>query len=218
MIKWLTAFLAGSILAFGSIALANPNDTKATIASRYGDYRLVIDLDNQIWTKDEWLTKGMKRARASAFMYSYSSQGLNVQMEVMYDKDQADAYVRIQRFTPDMAIKIKDFKRYFPEVYPLLVGAKAEAFTTNNELSRNFKEEASPVSLGIAITENPVKSKSSYYTVVAFNIQDEGRYIKDSKWINEDTYIKEFVIEQTLRMDVENNLDRNWYPIKNYFK
>lgn len=218
MKKWLTLLLAGTILATNAITFANLDDTKPTIAAKYGDYRLVIDTDNQPWTKEEWDTKGYQRAKASSYMHSYQTNGLRVQLEVMYDSIKPDSYVRAQRFTPDMAIRVKDFKAYFPEVYALLVSPKAEAFATYRELTRNFQEQKSPVTMGVVIQALPAPGKSSKYTLVAFNIQDEGRFIKDQKFINEDTYIREFTIEQILRFDTGENLGKDWAYMKNYFK
>lgn len=218
MKKWLTFILAGMILATNAIAFANLNDTRATIAAKYGDYRLVLDTDNQPWTKEEWDTKGYQRAKASSYMHSYQVNGLRIQMEVMYDSNKPGAFVRAQRFTPDMAIKVKDFKTYFPEVYTLLVSPKAESFTTNKDLSRNFQEDKSPVSMGVVVQELPAPGKGSVYTLVAFNIQDEGRLIKDPKYINQDTYVREFTIEQTYKLDTSENLGKDWTYIKNYFK
>lgn len=217
MKKWLMFLLAGTILAANAIAFANLDDTKTTIAAKYGDYRLVIDTDNQPWTKEEWDTKGYQRAKASSYMHSYQTNGLRVQVEVMYDSSKPNSYVKAQRFTPDMAIKVKDFKTYFPEVYPLLVGPKADAFTTYKLLSRNFQEEKSPVSMGIVI-HSPAPGKSNVYPLFAFNIQEEGRLIKEPKFINEDTYIREFTIETAYRLDVNENLGNDWAYLKNYFK
>jgi hypothetical protein len=217
MKKWLTVLLAGAILATNAVAFANLDDTRATIASKYGDYRLVIDTDNQPWTKDEWDTKGVQRAKASAYMHSYLTNGLRVQVEVMYDSTKPDSFVRAQRFTPDMAIKVKDFKTYFPEIYPLLVGPKTEAIATYKDITRNFQEQKSPVTMGIVL-RTPAPGKGNYYTLIAFNIQDEGRFVKDAKYITDDTYIREFTIEKVLRIDVDENLGRDWDYINNYFK
>lgn len=218
MKKWFTVILAGTILAANAVAFANLDDTKATMAAKYGDYRLVIDTDNQPWTKGEWDTKGYQRAKASSYMYSYLANGLRVQLETMYDSNKPNSYVRAQRFTPDMAIRVKDFKAYFPEIYPLLVDPKAEAFATSKEITRNFQEVKSPVTMGIVVQSLPAPGKGRVYTLIAFNIQDEGRFIKDSKYINEDTYIREFTIEQVLRSDVSENLGVSWTYMKNYFK
>ena len=208
------------LLTISSMAFANLNDTKATMETQYGDYRLIIDTDNQLWTKTDWEAKGYKKAKAASYMYSFTRQGLRVQMEVLYDKDKPDSLVRTQRFTPDMAIKVKDFKLYFPEVYMMITAPKAQVFATYNPLSRHFQDVESPVRLGVLIKELADGKTGFYYPLLAFNIQDEGRLIKDSNLINEDTYIREFTIERTYRTTVHNAMDSSkpeWRIIKSYF-
>jgi hypothetical protein len=138
-------------------------------------------------------------------------------MEVMYANNKPDAKVVAQRFTPNMPITIKELKLYFPEVYALTKAPKANFFATYNSLSRNFQEGQSPVSMGVLIRE---LSDGNYYSLIAFNIQDEGRLIKEIEYINEDTYIREFTIERASRTTVHDNMDTSnpdWKPIKNYF-
>jgi len=213
------AMLVFSLLVvISSVAFANLNDNRATIQTQYGDYRLLIDSDNQLWTKADWEANGYKKAKAGSYMYSFSRQGLGVQMEVLYDNNKPDSLVRTQRFTPDTAIKLKDFKLYFPEVYTLITAPKAQVFTTHTLLSRHFQEPESPISMGVLVKE--LVAGGSYYPLVAFNIQDEGRLIKDSKFITEDTYIREFTIERTSRTtvnDAMNSSKPDWQIIKNYF-
>lgn len=220
MKKWMIALGTALLLQAGT-ALANPDDTRSSITARYGDYRLVIDSDNQTWTKEEWLNKGMKRAKPSAYMHGFTTNGLHVQMEVSYLNANPDALVSVQRFTPDMAIRIKDFKQYFPEVYALLVSPKAHAFTTYSSLSKNFLEPVSPVTMGILVEQPSAPARTSACPLIAFNIQDEGRFIKDPSWINSDIYIREFVITSIYRNSVKDHFDQNtgdWADLKNYFK
>jgi hypothetical protein len=202
------------------MAFASLNDNKAAMQTQYGDYRLIIDSDNQLWTKAEWETKGYKKAKAASYMHSFSRQGLRIQMEVLYDNDKPDSLVRIQRFTPDMAIKLKDFKAYFPEVYTLITDPKAQVFATHNSLSRHFQELQSPVRMGVLIKELLGGKNGSYYSLLAFNIQDQGRLVKDIDLIDEDTYIREFTIERTYRTTVHDAMDSGkpeWKIIKNHF-
>jgi hypothetical protein len=201
-----------------SVAFASLDDNKISIQQQYGDYRLVIDTDNQLWTKADWEVKGFQRAKASAYHYSFSRQGLGVQMEVMFANDKPDAQVVAQRFTPDMPITIKDFKLYFPEVYALMQTPKARTIATYNGLSHNFQEQQSPVAMGVVVRE--LSKKGSYYPLIAFNIQDQGRLIKDIAYIDENTYIREFTIERASQTTVHEALDTSrpsWYSIKNYF-
>lgn len=217
----IVAMLVFSLLmVVSSVAFANLGATKASTEKDYGDYRLIIDADNQLWTKADWEAKGQKRATAASYMHSFTRQGLRIQMEVLYDSDRPDALVRIQRFTPDMAIKIKDFKLYFPEIYAMITSPKAEVFATYSPLSRQFQELQSPTRMGIVIKELIDTKNSVYYPLLAFNIQDEGRLIKDIDFIDENTYIREFTIERTTRTTVHDAMDSSrpdWKRIKNYF-
>lgn len=217
----IVALLVFSLLVVvSSVAFANLNDTRATTEQQYGDYRLLIDSDNQLWTKADWETKGYKRAKAAAYMYSFSRQGLRIQMEVLYNNDKPDAVVHTQRFTPDMAIKLKDFKLYFPEVYALITAPKAQVFGTNNLLSRHFQELQSPVRMGVIVKELVDGKNGVYYPLVAFNVQDEGRLVKDMDFIDENTYIREFTIERASQTKVHDAMDSSkpdWKIIKSHF-
>lgn len=220
MRKLVAMLIFSLIVIISSVAFANLNNNKVAIQTQYGDYRLIIDSDNQLWTKADWEAKGYKKAKAASYMYSFSRQGLRIQMEALYDSDKPDALVRTQRFTPDMAIQLKDFKHYFPEVYMMITAPKAQIFATYNPLSRHFQEIESPVRMGVVIKELADGKNGSYYPLLAFNIQDEGRLIKDSNLINEDTYIKEFTIERTYRTTVHDAMDSNnpeWKIIKSHF-
>lgn len=220
MRKIVAVFVFSLLVAASSVAFANLNDNRATTEKQYGDYRLLIDSDNQLWTKADWEAKGNKRAKAASYMYSFSRQGLRIQMEALYDTDKPDPLVRTQRFTPDAAIKVKDFKLYFPEIYALITAPKAQVFATNNSLSRHFQEQQSPVRMGVIIKELVDMRNDVYYPLLAFNVQDEGRLIKDMDFIDENTYIREFTIERAYRSTVHDAMDSSrpdWKIIKNYF-
>ncbi len=214
MKKIITGTLAALMLTSG-IAFANLDDTKESISSRYGDCRLVIDTDNQIWSKAEWESKGMQRAKAASYMHSFTRNSLRTQMEVMYTNE---GVVRAQRFTPDTAIKIKDFKTYYPEIAQLLGSPQAVAFASYKPLTSQFQEAQSPVTMGVVVKTSPAGHKGSYYTLLAFNIQDEGRLIKDSKFIDPETGIREFTIERVYRTSANDALDSgDWQRIQNFF-
>lgn len=218
MKKLALATLLAVITATSSTAFASLDDTKQSIASQYGECRMVIDTDNQLWPNSEWDQKGRQRAKAAAYTYSFSRQGQSIQLEVVYTNDKPDAVVVAQRFTPSMAIKVKDFKKYFPEVYQLIKSQKAEAFASYNPVTRHFQEQQSPVTMGVVVKAQPAAHKGSYYTVMAFNIQEEGRLIKDAKFIDDNTYIREFTIERVLRSSVSESMESlDWQPIKNFF-
>ncbi|WP_378954988.1 hypothetical protein [Pelosinus sp. sgz500959] len=220
MKKSIATLVLSLLLMMSSVAFANLNDNKASMQTQYGDYRLVIDSDNQLWTKADWEGKGYKKAKAASYMYSFTRQGLRTQMEVLYNGDQPDSAVLIQRFTPDTGIQLKEFKLYFPEVYALIKSPKAQTFATYHSLSRQFQELQSPVKMGVVVKDLVDNKKVAFYSLIAFNIQDEGRLIKDINLINEDTYIKEFTIERVSRTVVRDSLESNkpeWQSIKNYF-
>lgn len=220
MRKIVTALVFSLLVLISSVAFANLNDNRGATEQQYGEYRLLIDSDNQLWTKADWETKGYKRAKAASYMHSFSRQGLRIQMEALYDNDKPNAVVRTQRFTPDMAIKMKDFKLYFPEIYAIIKAPKAQVFATNSSLSHHFQELQSPVRMGVIIKELAEVKNDVYYPLLAFNIQDEGRLIKDMDFIDGDTYIREFTIERAYRSTVHDAMDSNkpdWKIIKSHF-
>ena len=116
-----------------------------------------------------------------------------------------------------MPFQIKDFKKMFPEIYVLLDTPQTVVFTTYKELSRNLMEKNSPVTLGVAVKKDPSPERKDHFTLMAFNVQDEGRLIKDPKFIDENTYIREFTIERTYLATLKDNLNEDWKPAKNYF-
>ncbi|MEG6586952.1 hypothetical protein [Dendrosporobacter sp. 1207_IL3150] len=214
MRKIITGTLAALMLT-SSVAFANLDDNKETIDAKYGEYRLIVDTDNQIWAKAEWETKGAQRAKPASYMHSFTRADMRTQMEVTFAKD---GMVRAQRFTPDMAIKIKDFKKYYPEVYTLIKSPKAEAFASYKTVTNQFQESQSPVTMGVIVKEMPQGIKGAYYSLLVFNIQDDGRLVKDGKFITEDTSIREFTIERVFRSSASNALDSgDWQLIKNFF-
>lgn len=217
MRKIIAMLVFSMLLMLSSVAFASLDDNRTSIQEQYGDYRLLIDSDNQLWTKADWEAKGSRKAKASSYHYSFNRHGIGVQMEVMYASSKPDAKVVAQRFTPNMPITVKEFKLYFPEVYALMQTPKANTFATYKSLSRNFQENQSPVSMGVLVRE---LTNGNYYTLLAFNVQDEGRLIKEIEYVNEDTYIREFTIERASRTTVHDNMDTSkpeWQPIKNYF-
>lgn len=199
-------------------ALANLGDNRASMASQYGEYRLVIDKDGKLWTKADWEAGGYAKTKANAYVYYFTRNGLKFQMEVQYDGTSPESMVKVQRITPDSEIKIAEFKGYFPEIYPLIADPKAQAFITGRQLTRNFQSVGSPISLGV-VTSGPAAAKGAYDTLFAFNIQGEGKLIEDPNDINKDVYIQEFTIEQTIPGKGEEGAiaRRFWKFIKNPF-
>lgn len=138
-------------------------------------------------------------------------------MDVKYESDKPGAFVRMQRFTPDMPFQIKDFQTMFPEIFPLVSSPQTVVFATYKELTRNLAEKNSPVTLGVAVRKELGAERKGYFALLAFNVQDEGRLIKDPKYIDENTYIREFTIERTYLSVLKDNLHGDWKEIKNYF-
>lgn len=217
MKKMILAGLALCILLTGTPAFAGLGDTRETIGQQYGDYRLVIDTDNQPWTKEQWEKSGYKKAQADTFTYRFRRDDIGIGMDVKYEGDKPGSFVRMQRFTPDMPFQIKDFQKMFPELYPLVSSADSVAFASYKELSRNLMEKNSPVSMGVAVKTDLGGSRKGYFTLLAFNVQDEGRLIKDAKYIDANTYIREFTIERTYLSVLKDNLNGEWQEIRNFF-
>lgn len=220
MRRIITMLIFSVLVMTSSAAFAGLDDTKITIEQQYGDYRLIIDSDNQLWTKTDWEVKGKKRAKAASYLYTFKRQGLGIQMDVLYESDKAGAFVRTQRFTPDAPIKVRELKLYFPEVYALVTLPKAQVFATYKPLSRHFQELESPVRMGVLVKELSDPKKGSYYPLLTFNVQDEGRLVNNIEYLNEDTYIREFTIERTSRTIVHSAMESSkpeWQIIKNNF-
>lgn len=214
--KKLVALCVFALLVLSvSQAFANLDDNRASMAVKYGDYRLVIDKSGHLWTKADWEGGGSAKAKAGAYVYYFTRNGLSMQMEVQYEGDKPDSRVTIQRITPGSGIQIKEFKDYFPEVYTLTVDPKAQVFTTKKELTRNFKAKRSSVTLGVFLSGIPA-GKTPLSTLMAFNVEGQGELITDPKSINKDSYIQEFTVERVIPMenDETGGADRNWQTIK----
>jgi hypothetical protein len=219
MKKWVAICVFVFLIVSASQVFANLDDNRASMAARYGDYRLVVDKDGHLWTKADWESGGAVKSKvgAGAYVYYFTRNGMNMQMEVQYESSKPEARVTIQRITPDSSIQIKDFKDYFPEVYSLTVDPKAQVFTTRRELTRNFQPLHSPITLGVYISGSA--AKLGWGTLIAFNVQGQGQLIDNSKDINKDTYIQEFNIERLIQRPDEESGDRgrSWQTIKSPF-
>jgi len=212
-----SVLLTGLFLLMAAPAQANLEDTRESIAQNYGDYRLIIDSDNQPWTKEQWDKSGHKKAQADTYTYRFRRADIGIGMDVKYESDKPGSFVRMQRITPDIPIQIKDFKTMFPEIYPLVSSPKTAVFATFKELTRNLMEKNSPVTLGAAVRKELGATRKDYFTLLSFNVQDEGRLIKDPKYIDANTYIREFTIERTYLSVLRDNLHGDWKEIKNFF-
>lgn len=203
-----------------SLASAALTDNKASIARLYGEYRMVTDTDNQLWDRAEWESVGYKKTKAGGYMHYFDRAGMAIQTEVNYDGDKPDSYVKAQRFTPVGIFRIKDLKTYLPEIYDLVTSPKAEVFTTNDQVTRQFREDRSPLTIGVLVRQ-PLAQNKALYTLVAFNVKDEGRLLKDAKFVTRDLYIQEIAIQRFYRVDLEDQTGTvmNWDWMKtNIFK
>ena len=218
--KFAILLLAGMLVSLLQVntASANLNDTRATIAARYGDYRLVLDKDHQLWTRDEWEKKGIHRAEPLTYEYAFERQGIDFRMEVSYAGKDPQALVTAQRFTPAWPFKVKELKKYLPEIYDLISSPKAVIFATKSQLTQSFQEIPSPVTLGVVIEDNPVPNNHKIFTLLSFCVRDEGRLIKEIPYLDREAEIREIVLERAFRADVKDNLDSSWVRIPNLFQ
>ncbi|HWR38257.1 MAG TPA: hypothetical protein VN611_02040 [Patescibacteria group bacterium] len=206
------------VLMVPGMAAANLGDTRDNIREQYGEYRMVYGFYNQLYTREAWEEKKLG-LREGTYRHIFTRLDLPVTLDVDYESRQPDALVRQQRFVLGKAIAVKDFKKYFPEIYQALTGPSAKTFATKEKLSELLSDEASPVTLGVVTKQFANGDKKGYYMLVAFNIMDEGRLVKDIKYIDGNTQITEFIIEQTTRYTVTDLLtDKGkWKAITNYF-
>lgn len=213
------AFAVLLLMNFQATVSANLDDTKESIKSRYGDYGPVIDVANKLWTKADWDARNTREA--ATYRHVFGRQGIRVTMDVEYESSRPDAKVTMQRFQLDLPIAVKDFKKYFPEIYQDITGRDTQVFATSELLTRNFNETASPITLGI-VTKGPYLGKAAqFYGVWAFNISDGGRLVKDMQYIDQDTLITEFVVERKDPFVVKDLLGQGkgkWKAMENYFQ
>ncbi len=201
-------------------AFAAVGDSRSDTAALYGEYRIVIDDDNQLWTKLDWETSGHKYAKEATLWHQFWRNEQGFQMVVAYESNKPDAVVQIQRFTPQNAFRVSEMKTLFPEIQELLTQPNTVIFATDQQITKHFFESKPEVILGAVIKEAPTADRQSYYTLISFNVVQEGRVIKKAEQINQDTLIREFVMERVLKSDVEDKLQgrSEWTAIPNHFK
>lgn len=202
MKKLVALILFVFLLGCSGQAFAALTDTRAAIEKDYGGYRMVVDTDSQLWTREEWEAKGHLRAVANVYMYYFDRAGMAIQMDVSYDSDSPTAPVKAQRITPSSAIRIKDLRKYLPEVYQLVTSPQAAVFTSNSQVTRNLSDDRSPLTLGV-IVKQTVKARGTWYTLVSMNVKDEGRLVKQAKFVNRDLFIQELCIERFHQSDLD---------------
>jgi uncharacterized protein YuzE len=120
----LLLFLAG-ILSFTltSIAFAEIGNSKSQIEQRYGDYTLVQDGFNRIWTQNEW--KSALHSGAKAYGYMTTVKEMNATIWIEYNEQNQ---VVKETIIMDGSIKIRDFQNYFSELYTTITAADSSVF------------------------------------------------------------------------------------------
>ncbi|MDU4961506.1 MAG: hypothetical protein E6X17_12720 [Sporomusaceae bacterium] len=203
-----------------STAFAAVGDSRSDTAALYGEYRIVIDSDNQMWTKLDWEQSGNRYAKEATLWHQFWRNGQGFQMVVAYETAKADSVVQIQRFTPQNSFKLSEMKALFPEIHQLLLSPDTVIFATDDRITAHFVESKPEITLGAVIKEAPTSDRQGYYTLISFNIVQEGRVVKNANQINADTLIREFVMERVAKSDVDGKLQSrgDWTQITNYFK
>jgi hypothetical protein len=199
-------------------ALAAPGDTREKMAGLYGEYRLVNDTEGKLWSRADWESSKAKRGGPESYVYFFARLDTRMTTVAAYDKRGGD-HVALQHFSFDTPISVGKFKEYFPEVYALITDTKAKVFIINSdELNSKFLEEKNTISFGVVV-EKEVAKETGYYTVMSFNIRDNGRLVKDAQYIDGNTAILEFIMEKFPASDARDKLyiAETWKPVKNYF-
>jgi hypothetical protein len=201
-------------------AFAAVGDSRSDTAALYGEYRIVVDADNQLWTKLDWEESGHKYAKEATLWHQFWRNEQGFQMVAAYETDKPDSVIQIQRFTPQTPFKLSELKVLFPEVQKLLMLPKTVIFATDQQITSHFVETKPEIILGAVLKEAPTANWQAYYTLISFNVVQEGRVIKNTEQINADTLIREFVMERVAKADIEDKLQERsgWKVIPNYFK
>ncbi|MDF2502327.1 MAG: hypothetical protein K0Q77_3041 [Anaerosporomusa subterranea] len=201
-------------------AFAAVGNSRSDTAALYGEYRIVVDADNQLWTKLDWEQSGHKYAKEATLWHQFWRNEQGFQMVAAYETGKPDSVVQIQRFTPQSPFKLSEVKTLFPEIHKLLMSPKTVIFATDQQITSHFVESKPEIILGAVIKEAPTADRQAYYTLVSFNVVQEGRVVKHIDQINADTLIREFVMERVSKADVDNKLQERsgWTVIPNHFK
>lgn len=220
MRKFVIFILSLLLVTTMGTAFAAVGHSRSDTAALYGEYRIVIDDDNQLWTKLDWETSGHKYAKEATLWHQFWRNQQGFQMVVAYETNKPDALVQIQRFTPQNSFKLSELKTLFPEIHQLLMQSNTVVFATDQQITKHFFESKPEIILGAVIKEAPAADRQAYYTLISFNVVQEGRVVKHIEQINPDTLIREFVMERVLKSDVENKLQgrSEWTVIPNHFK
>lgn len=208
----LVLFLCILSFSLTPVAFAAIGDSKSQIEQKYGDYFLVEDGVNHIWTQNEW--KAGSGAGAKAYGYITKDREINVINWFEYNKQNQ---VVKETTTMDKAIKIRDFKGYFGELYAKLITPDSAVFVITTFPKRQL-------GVIVRITDNKYNlirffmdngedttAINMHSKIIGFDIgelaPDEGKkYLKMSRTIQ----VVPSVTEQQGRA--------NWLRTDNYFQ
>jgi hypothetical protein len=217
ILRCLAAMVLITLFSANPAGYASPGDSQEKIAALYGDYRLAVDTTGKLWSKADWEAIGKKTGVPDKLIYYFSSGGMHITTTVRY---QGKGQVTVQHFQPDMSITIKEFKDYFPEVVELITCPEAQVFTTNDStINQRFQEAMNPVGFGVVIQKNVSPKESGVYTLISFNVRDNGRIIRDIRFMDDKMTIVEFTMEKVKAADVRDKqvITSEWKPMKNWF-
>lgn|GEM_PF-1065738 len=147
------------ILSFSltTIAFAEMGNSKSQIEQKYGDCFLVQDELNRIWTQNEWKSVASADAKAKAYGYITKDGEINVISWFEYSKQNR---VVKETTTMDGAIKIRDFKNHFRELYADIVAPDSAVFVIGTFPKRQ---------LGVIIRE-----KNNKFNLIRFFMDNSG--------------------------------------------
>lgn len=194
-------------LTLTSSASAEIGNSKSQIEQRYGDYSLVQDGFNRIWTQSEW--KSTLNSSAKAYGYMTTVGELNATVWFEYN-----AQNRVVKETQimDGNIKVRDFQNYFGELYTNMIAADSTVFVNST-----FPE-----------VRMIVRKSDNKYNLIRLFIDNS----KDNTKINMHSKIHGFEITEIAPGDAKNYIkkspsnlnaqqssrDDNWLKTDNYFQ
>lgn len=199
-------------LTLTSSTSAEIGNSKSQIEQRYGDYSLVQDGFNRIWTQSEWKSTLNSSAKAYGYMITVGEMNATVWFEY-------NAQNRVVKETQimDGHIKVRDFQNYFGELYTDIIAADSTVFVNST-----FPE-----------VRVIVRKSDNKYNLIRLFIDNS----KDNTKINMHSRIHGFEITEIAPGDAKNyikksranrmasnlnaqqsSLDDNWLKADNYFK
>ena len=195
-----------------SSASAEIGNSKSQIEQRYGDYSLVQDGFNRIWTQSEW--KSMLNSSAKAYGYMTIVGEMNATVWIEYN---AQNRVKKETQIMDGNIKIRDFQNYFGELYTDIITADSTVFvnSTYSELRLIVRKSDSKYNLIRLFIDNSkdntkinMHSKIHGFEITEIAPGDAKNYLKKNRF----NRITSNPNEQ------QSSRDDNWLKTDNYFQ